>query len=439
MQKVNLDAQIIARKRFLARDLEEENKGNQARMASLKIHLSKVDAELRKRPSPTGSDPDSDKASEALDIAHKEQLLQLKKYYSDKEHLQKEYQARELAMELAHLKAKAAIEPDEGKRLDLQAQIIDKQSEYSKVLKEAVPEILNADDAVKKFNTRQLELAELTDYASDKLRKGTNASENYRAKQLQQAETVQMVGNVITDYVTGAINGQLDEYATFGDTLILMSLQVLKQMVPIWSAQILGYSLASPESVATWGAAGMAKYAAITAIMYAAISGVEAAVQGGINKKREKAEKTSQYASGKYPVTGADDGRLYNANFAGRPKTGIYSGPQLGLFNEDPSLPELVVDGRTTRQLMIDYPAVYRGIRQLAVGGTPQFADGKYPAPASAPQPLSSSDPELKALLSKLSSQLDKPIRASVNKFGRGGIDEAITDINTFKTKVNKK
>ncbi len=49
------------------------------------------------------------------------------------------------------------------------------------------------------------------------------------------------------------------------------------------------------------------------------------------------------------------------------------------------------------------------------------------------------SDPELKALLSKLSAQLDKPIRANINKYGRGGIDEAITDINTFKTKVNKK
>lgn len=383
---------------------------------------------------------ETSEATGSLELAHKEEILRIKQYYADKEELQKESQARLLASELAYLHAKSQLETDEEKRLDLQAQIIDKQLEYNKALKEAVPEIINTDDAIKKLNTRLLEQAKLMGYAAQKQRQGMNDQKEATARQMQQAQTIQMVGDVMTDYVTGALNGTMEEYATFGDTLILMSLQILKQMVPIWSAQILGYSLASFESVATWGAAGIAKHAAISALMYAGIAAVEGGVRNGIENRREAA---TQHASGKYPVMGAGDGRMYDTTFAGRPKTGFYSGPQLGIFNEDPGNPEMVVDGKTTRQLMINYPAVYRGIRQLAAGGSPQFAEGKYPTPAtpSAPPPQPSTpttDPELKGLLSKLSKQLDSPIEANFNTFGDRSLDKEIQRINKFNKKVFK-
>ena len=104
-------------------------------------------------------------------------------------------------------------------------------------------------------------------------------------------DTVQMMGNILTDYVTSAVSGSADSFESFGQTLILMSLQMLKQMVPIWSAQILGFSLASPESVATWGVAGMAKFAAISALMYAGIAAAEGAVNKNIQKKKETSPK----------------------------------------------------------------------------------------------------------------------------------------------------
>lgn len=390
--KINIGAQIEARKRAIARDLEEESKGNKQRLQQLRSYLSRVNTELGKRPGETTDD----EASNALELAHKEQILRIKQYYADKEELQKESQARLLAADLAYLMAKANLETDEEKRLELQSQIIDKQLEYNKALKEAVPEIINTDDAVDKLNTRLLEQGKLMGYASQKQREATDDQEELTARQVQQAQTIQMVGDVMTDYVTGALNGTMDEYANFGDTLILMSLQILKQMVPIWSAQILGYSLASFESVATWGAAGVAKHAAISALMYAAISAVEGGVRKGIENRREAA---TQHATGKYPIMGASDGRMYDTNFAGRPKTGLYSGPQLGIFNEVPGEPEMVVDGKTTRQLMINYPAVYDGIRQMAAGFQPQFANGKYPTQSNPVQPYTP-DPTFSRLLS---------------------------------------
>lgn len=116
-----------------------------------------------------------------------------------------------------------------------------------------------------------------------------------------------------------------------------------------------------------------------TATAAASIAGIIGQSIARLSNK-SKGDKTAQHAVGKYPVTGAADGRTYDADYAGRPKTGFYSGPQLGLFNEDPGRPEMVVDGRTTRQLLLNYPAIVQGIRSMASGNQPQFATGRYPS-----------------------------------------------------------
>lgn len=252
--------------------------------------------EGKKNTSQAAIDPDNAKiASDALELAFKEQQLFLKDKYIGEETLQKEYHARMLANELAYIMAKQELATDDGTYLDLQSQYIDKQREYTAAIKETVPEILLTREGIENLNSRLLEQSKLLGNATQKQVEGTEAQKTATANQIQQADTIKMVGDVMTDYVTGALDGSIDGFQSFGDTLILMSLQILKQMVPIWSAQILGLSLASPESVATWGAAGMAKYALITGLMYAGIAAVEGAVKSGINKKREA---TTKHAAG---------------------------------------------------------------------------------------------------------------------------------------------
>jgi len=235
---------------------------------------------------------DMNNATKALDLGYKQQLLLLKQRYESEETIQKEYKARMLAAEIAYMQTKMQLTSDEEAKIDLQSQLIGKQREFTEALKETVPEILKTDNGIKNLNARLLEESKLLAFAAQKQAQGTAAQETAIAKQKQQSDTIKMVGDVMTDYVTGALNGSLDGFQSFGDTLILMSLQILKQMVPIWSAQILGLSLASPESIATWGVAGMAKFAVITGLMYAGIAAVEGLV------KKKKQDSTTKYAAG---------------------------------------------------------------------------------------------------------------------------------------------
>ena len=88
--------------------------------------------------------------------------------------------------------------------------------------------------------------------------------------------------------------------------------------------------------------------------------------------------KAQQFASGKYDVIGADDGRTYSAGYTPAAKTGIYHSPTLvgglGLVSE--KAPEMVIDGDTLRNIQINYPAVIDAINMARV---PQFAAGNYP------------------------------------------------------------
>ena len=140
--------------------------------------------------------------------------------------------------------------------------------------------------------------------------------------------------------------------------------------------------------------------------------------------------KSQQFEKGRYPVRGATDNKLYSASFVGRPKTGVYNEPSLGLFSEKKK--EAVIDGLTTEKLLWNYPHIWNGITTLAAGGTPQFADGRYPtAPgntSSTAQPVTviqQSDPELKAFLQHL---ISNGVRSNINTqevFSKQQQDEA--------------
>jgi TP901 family phage tail tape measure protein len=105
-----------------------------------------------------------------------------------------------------------------------------------------------------------------------------------------------------------------------------------------------------------------------------------------VAKFSKSGKKVKAMAEGKYPVQ-ADDGKTYDAQFAGKPKTGFYDGPQLGIFNEVPGQQEMVVDGITTREIRLNYPEIMRSIYAIRDGRTPKYAEGKYPDNTpSAPQ-----------------------------------------------------
>jgi hypothetical protein len=81
--------------------------------------------------------------------------------------------------------------------------------------------------------------------------------------------------------VAGAAFGQLiTEQKDFGAAFLQIALDTLDALVPILVAQITGISLASAESVATAGAFGLLKAAALTAILKGIVAAARSAVAG---------------------------------------------------------------------------------------------------------------------------------------------------------------
>ncbi|WP_297101774.1 phage tail tape measure protein [uncultured Draconibacterium sp.] len=127
----------------------------------------------------------------------------------------------------------------------------------------------------------------------------------------------------------------------------------------------------SSQIIVDTAAAVMKAYAQLGPIggpIAAAIIGATGLVQLGIaNAERKKIQK---YEFGKYP----------GLQYTGRPKTGTYGNqPHLGIFNEVPGQPEMVIDGLTLRKLNMDFPEIIASIHAVRDGRQPQmYGGGKY-------------------------------------------------------------
>lgn len=155
--------------------------------------------------------------------------------------------------------------------------------------------------------------------------------------------------------------------------------------------------------------------------------------------------KAAQYAKGKYPVVGSDDGKRYDADYVGNNiQTGVYEKPTLGLFSEKE--PEMVIDGNTTRKLIFNYPQIYRSIIDVSRGGVPQYATGRYPSNipdynTTSTDMVSQYDPEVKQLLREnirmMGILANKPVE--IPWYGRGGIKEKMDKSAKYEQKTSGK
>ena len=158
------------------------------------------------------------------------------------------------------------------------------------------------------------------------------------------------------------------------------------------TAEATAIAMATPDSVLTGGATGAAKAAVISGLIAAAVAASIAIINslfpGAGSKATASNRKLSTgmltYAEGNYPVLG-NDGKVYDAKYEGAGmKTGIYGGgAHFGIFSE--KQPEMIVDGKTTQKLILNYPYIYDAITTIAKNGRlvnamPTFASGDYPA-----------------------------------------------------------
>lgn len=148
-------------------------------------------------------------------------------------------------------------------------------------------------------------------------------------------------------------------------------------------------SLSMPDSVATFGAAGIARKAVIVGLIAAGLAATRTLLKGVINRPSDSggsgsssgggsgAYVVNQAAEGKYDVIGRDDGRLYRGvPYKGLASTGVVGVPTL--VGERGS--ELVVSHPDFMALQrhVNYPLVVQAIRDVRSGYVPQRAAGKY-------------------------------------------------------------
>lgn len=187
------------------------------------------------------------------------------------------------------------------------------------------------------------------------------------------------------------------------------------------------------------GAVIIAAAAGLAAAAKAAVANMfpeatEGVSDGSTSTKRKLTTGMLTYANGKYPVLG-NDGVVYDAEYAGaNMKTGVYRKPHFGIFAE--KQPEMVIDGKTTQRLVLNYPEIYNGIIELSRtgrmgmrtyndGNTSEFAtiaSEKHNAEMKAMQAIIEANI---TTMAALTTELQNGISANVNYFGKGGVRDA--------------
>ena len=221
-----------------------------------------------------------------------------------------------------------------------------------------------------------------------------DAQKRFEAENKRKSELVSLGMDFASEMGTmvgGAVSGNEDIVASSLKSIINMALDALKLQVQMSVAGATAQSLAQPDSVATFGASGLARAAVLVGLIEAAFAAVKSVVSGAIGNIGGKNSSSSisssesvtgsrvinQRAAGKYDVIGADDGRTYlGVPYKGLVQTGFVSTPTL--MGEQGR--ELVVSAPDLVRLQrhINYPLILSAINDARHGSVPQRAVGNY-------------------------------------------------------------
>lgn len=199
------------------------------------------------------------------------------------------------------------------------------------------------------------------------------------------------------------ISGQKSAMEALGDATIDIIYDVLNKMINAWLTELAAKAAAATAEsgmteIGTKGVAGIATSAVAAAAVSGLLAAARTALKGLIGNRNggsstssgesgttyQRVASVNQYASGRYNVIGASDGRTYSGvPYIGPAPTGIVSSP--ALISERGS--ELIVNADDLRRLQkhINYPLVVQAINESR-GRVTQYAQGNYRIPnTSAP------------------------------------------------------
>ena len=271
----------------------------------------------------------------------------------------------------------------------------------------------------------------------------------------QRQEMVQLATAFSTEMggiIGGALSGNDDMIKQSMVSIINMGLDYLKVQAQMAIAGATMQSLATPDSILTFGAAGLARAAILTGLIEAAFSAVKSVVgnlAGNLGSGNSSDSSSSQgtgvnivpqRAEGKYDVIGSTDGRKYrNVPYIGAPQSGIIENPSL--ISEHGG--ELIISTPDMEMLKKDirYPIMIQAINDARDRRVIQRAEGKYDQitvnTGSIPNAFVP-DPETKRLNNRLITLLSSLEKNGVNiKYGH--IEKSMDRANNIRTKTSRK
>lgn len=239
----------------------------------------------------------ADEEIKALEASHNDILAQMIIQYETENWTDERYKFQQLLAEQAFLEEKKKLLQKYGQdTLQVESQISQNRVDLQKSANESFSQLYKefSDGQEEQQQSLDNEVQAIIDSTNAALDKSKEIQEKEKQMIEQRAQLYQNISGTIVNSLTSMLDGSLDEYSSYGNALILMALDILKQLTPIWAAQIVGGSLATPDSIMTGGIAGIAKFTAMLAIMNGFIAVAEGAVKKGIENKRNSASGSTQ-------------------------------------------------------------------------------------------------------------------------------------------------
>lgn len=324
-------------------------------------------------------------------------------------------------------------------------------------------------------------------------------ADKYTAIEQRKVQEVKKYTDAIVEFsgsMGEAAFGEVEDRQEAGKQLIKSLLTTLKDWVQIKTTEMVMEKMFATQSVATTGAqvgqelsmtgaktsadiaAGTASATAkeagskgllglaVGAAIGAALSALLGVAMGAINKSKSEVQAISgtgsgklvtgmlTYAEGNYPVLG-NNGQVYNAKYEGSNiKTGIYGGgAHFGIFSE--KKPEAIIDGDTTRRLILNHPDLWQsivtlskhgrlnaGVRTFETGNISELSRSIENAGVSAPSDNSDQMLQMQATMDATRKAMDKlvqvlsgGIKASINMYGDDGLYKQSKKAEKFATR----
>jgi len=288
--------------------------------------------------------------------------------------------------------------------------------------------------------------------------------------QKQGADDQQVLNDTLADGIVKAKGKMAEETAQLGQQQVQTSIDQGAEQA---GAEVpLGIASGGAKTIGTLGWWGIPLVAVLTALLNGLLQFALSKIGKSSGAQAQAPKVNTKLTSGmltydsgnvqefrgvddgrSYPVVGSD-GKVYAATDGGDLVTGLVKDPITTIINGQPALvaergPEMVIGRETTAAMMMARPDIIREIVQFDRNrsgrtyraydnGNVQEVAGNMPSVGSDDAQVLTLLRELAPALTAFTAQIRQPLKASINKWGKGGLVDEVTSGQAFMKRYSQ-